>query len=313
MRKKWQTIKGVEVPIRCINYKFINGFCVPCGHCIHCRKRLAREWAFRCQNESLHKYGYNILLTYDDEHLSYHKGQLTVEKVHLQGFMKRLRFYLDKLYKVKVSFFAVGEYGGFNHRPHYHLILWSETNLHEGIIGDSMLSIIELTWKKGFVNFEILKNAASQTFYMCAYMLQYSDGRKYDKYNKPFRLMSRNPSIGRCWLDRNEDLISKMQAEMNYYIKQRNEENGQIYTLSLPRYYRRHVVPEEQQIMFADEYYEMCKDFQKLLKELSKRKIDYGKKRNDARRELAELQRKEYEQKKCHERCRAFSRHDRKA
>lgn len=89
---------------------------VPCGTCIGCRTTRAQHWALRCHLESLeHRDTCVTTLTYEDRHLP-----PTLEKRHLQAFMKRLR----KLNKKRIRFFGCGEYGERWGRPHYHVILF---------------------------------------------------------------------------------------------------------------------------------------------------------------------------------------------
>ncbi len=286
---------------------------MPCGHCIHCRHALAKEWAERCKQEAFDKFAYNVLLTYDDEHLSFYKSQPSVEKVHLQLFFKRLRYFLDCMFGFKISYFAVGEYGGFNHRPHYHVILFSENNLHINGLDSVIREIISMSWNKGFINFSLLEEPHAQTYYMCAYMLSTSDGRKYDKYNRPFRLMSRNPSIGRSWIDRNVAEIERMRNTMDYTMSVRGSD-GSFSERPLLRYYKKIIMPEEHKIYFADQFYEMCKEWDDYYFNLTrKEKILYGNKKHYIRQELNREQTEEYNRKKRHERCSAFSRNDRKA
>lgn len=66
---------------------------------------------------SQHKANCFLTLTFNDEHLPLTNS---VDKRDLQLFMKRLR----KRLRVPVRFFACGEYGTKNYRPHYHMILF---------------------------------------------------------------------------------------------------------------------------------------------------------------------------------------------
>lgn len=91
---------------------------VPCNHCIECYKHYSLVWAYRSVLErSLHKDACMVDLTYNDAHLP-NDG---VQRRDLQLFLKRLRKHISP---VKVRYFACGEYGGKNHRPHYHVLLF---------------------------------------------------------------------------------------------------------------------------------------------------------------------------------------------
>ena len=44
--------------------------------------------------------------------------------VDVQNYIKRLRRHLDRYTNEKISFYAVGEYGPVHFRPHFHLLLF---------------------------------------------------------------------------------------------------------------------------------------------------------------------------------------------
>lgn len=100
---------------------------VPCGRCPLCKKRRVNSWVFRLQKEDERSSSsYFITLTYDNDHLPISpKGRLTLCKRDFQLFMKRLR----KLSSNKLRYYAVGEYGTKNWRPHYHIILFNLENI----------------------------------------------------------------------------------------------------------------------------------------------------------------------------------------
>ena len=92
---------------------------VPCGKCAPCRLARVQEWQTRLAFElKSWKFSAFITLTYDNEHLPLNKSLV---KSDLQKFFKRLR---KRIYPRKVKYFAVGEYGEENKRPHYHIILF---------------------------------------------------------------------------------------------------------------------------------------------------------------------------------------------
>ncbi|AXH74940.1 MAG: replication initiator protein [Microviridae sp.] len=92
---------------------------VPCGQCIGCRLEKSRQWAMRCMHEKrLHKDNCFVTLTYDNEHLPVGG---TLVKRDLVLFLKRLR----NAKGPGVRFYACGEYGDLNRRPHYHVLLFN--------------------------------------------------------------------------------------------------------------------------------------------------------------------------------------------
>ncbi len=89
---------------------------VPCGQCISCRLKKAREWSIRIMNEcSYYEKNCFLTLTYDEEHLP---SSYSISKRELQLFLKKLRK------KCKFRYFGSGEYGDKSMRPHYHIILF---------------------------------------------------------------------------------------------------------------------------------------------------------------------------------------------
>lgn len=112
-----------------------NVFPIPCGHCIGCRLRYARNWANRLMLEaSLNKQNWFVTLTYSDDNLRWSKDSFklnayfpsmpTLEPDDFTKFMKRLRITLSRKFSDKPLFkyYMCGEYGDKFGRPHYHFI-----------------------------------------------------------------------------------------------------------------------------------------------------------------------------------------------
>ena len=109
---------------------------IPCGQCIGCRLEYSRQWAIRCVLESkVHPVGtcWFVTLTYDDDHCPFNSYACDVETGEvtypvrslvpsdLTKFMKDLRrFYSYHFKHDDIRFFASGEYGSKNGRPHFH-------------------------------------------------------------------------------------------------------------------------------------------------------------------------------------------------
>lgn len=83
------------------------------------------------QHELRSTSAYFITLTYDTDHLSFaaKSRRPTLVKRHLQLFFKRVRKAHEKGKNDRsnsdIKYFAVGEYGSKNKRPHYHVILFN--------------------------------------------------------------------------------------------------------------------------------------------------------------------------------------------
>lgn len=186
---------------------------LPCGQCIGCRLARSRDWALRCVHEaSLHAANCYLTLTYDDKHVPWSSvtGEQTLVKKHLQDFLKRLRFHLDKE-NIKVRFFACGEYGELTHRPHYHLILFGydfPDKFFYKLSKDGqpyyISSMLNSIWSHGDCV------VAGVTFESCAYVSRYVTKKitgsaaeeVYEGIQPEFVNMSRRPGIGSSWFEK---------------------------------------------------------------------------------------------------------------
>jgi len=94
---------------------------IPCGTCTLCREEQARQQAVRITHEAtLHKENSFITVTYSDDKIPPRNG---LRYEDLIKFIKRLRKRLKKM-GIKMRYYAVGEYGEQNNRPHYHLCIF---------------------------------------------------------------------------------------------------------------------------------------------------------------------------------------------
>lgn len=229
---------------------------VPCGRCLGCRLEYSRQWAVRCIHEAqCHKTNSFITLTFAPEHLPKNHS---ISKEDLQKFFKRLR----KNTGIKLRYFACGEYGEKNNRPHYHAIIFGydfpDKYLHTKV-NDNLLyrsPTLEKAWPFGhsLIGDVTFESAA----YVARYVMKKRKGDedtvdpKTGKTNKEhymvadditgeifqlepeFCLMSRRPGIGKEWLekyrsDTDKDFITVRGSKMKlpkYYdsiLEQENE------------------------------------------------------------------------------------------
>lgn len=164
---------------------------LPCGGCLGCRLSRAAEWMLRCTLElQQHRSAVFTTLTYNDEHLP-----PTLDRRALQLWLKRLRHQAAR----PIRFFASGEYGEQNKRPHYHAIVYALD------VDDAPL--VERTWNKGYCK------TVTATPATIAYVAGYNSkaigwkktateervdpttGEVY-QWQPPFQEMSRRPGIG---------------------------------------------------------------------------------------------------------------------
>lgn len=167
----------------------------------------AKAWALRCQLEyQIHKETAWTTLTYDETH-----KPVTLDKKHLSGFIKRLRQATNK----PIRFFASGEYGEQNDRPHYHAIIY-------GLAHKSGADCIKDAWTTGRPKNEPLGFTETEPVtpariaYTAGYtakkigfkrrMVEQVDPETGELYTwqPPFIQMSNRPGIGahaKQWLD----------------------------------------------------------------------------------------------------------------
>lgn len=179
---------------------------LPCGQCVGCRAQRAADWAIRCVNEaSVHAENSFVTLTYNDEFLP-KDGGLRVED--LQRFFKRVRRRVGR-----VRYFACGEYGDQNGRPHFHACVFGH-----GFFGDRtrldrpgkplfQSRQLDELWSDpasdrplGFASVGALEYESAA--YVARYVMKKLTGKRSEEYGErrpPFVVMSLKPGIGASW------------------------------------------------------------------------------------------------------------------
>lgn len=96
---------------------------VPCCKCGFCLQAKRSSWMFRIHHEMKNQNlpGYFVTMTYNEKCVKRTEAGLSLRFRDVQLYFKRLR--RDK-YQCK--YICVGEYGAATHRPHYHLLLWTD-------------------------------------------------------------------------------------------------------------------------------------------------------------------------------------------
>jgi len=115
-------------------------------------------------------------------------GLNTLDKTDLQKFFKRLRKYEKYHGNTKpLKYYAVGEYGTKNHRPHYHIILF---NLSRETMVQSHMVAKDI-WQKGMVDVATCNMATIN--YVVGYVMQgvWEPGHELDDRAPHFSLMSK--------------------------------------------------------------------------------------------------------------------------
>lgn len=173
----------------------------PCGRCLPCRINRARVWTHRLLLEQLdHEYSYFITLTYDNEHLP---KPPNVRPREITLFMKRIR----KNDINPVRYFAVGEYGSISDRPHYHLIMYSNTPISS--------EMVEKAWNQGFVYVgDLTKDSARYITGYCVKKLTKKENPKL--HGKDPEFMRSSKQKGGIGLSTIIKIATKIRQDRNY-------------------------------------------------------------------------------------------------
>lgn len=159
-------------------------YMVRCGRCRPCRIRRKQAWVGRLRLESLcHEYQRFLTLTYRKEDVP---EKLPVK--HLQDFLKRYRYYYGPC-----RYFAVGEYGEKNLRPHWHLIIYGQPPI-PAAIGTKHGAPWEdnKAWSLGYSwDGEVTPDSIG---YVSGYTLKGT--AKHEREFRPFCRQSLKPGIG---------------------------------------------------------------------------------------------------------------------
>lgn len=158
---------------------------LPCGRCLDCKASHRKMWALRCELESLYyKDCCMVTLTYNNRYCP-----KKLNKSHVRDFIKALRNR-----GIKFRFFAAGEYGTENHRPHYHLLLFGYFpgdakyySLSKSGFPSYRSKFISDCWEKGLV--DVTEFGPGSAYYVAGYCDKKLNGDE-------FLLMSTQPGIG---------------------------------------------------------------------------------------------------------------------
>lgn len=211
---------------------------VPCGRCAWCKKRMQDEWFVRFKDESHNLPNVRFLtLTNDMFHLKSNYVNLDTGQVFynlpdlplglaahviksptndyrdLQLYFKRVR----KAYVKPMKYFAVGEYGSKNERPHFHALVFGS---------DSFGSILTDKWNNGEV-VDVPANDGSFR-YVTKYLLKGSNVPPLATPNKI--LCSKRPGIGKEMSPQYISYIDKNDVPVMVAGKT---------AIPIPRYYKR--------------------------------------------------------------------------
>lgn len=153
--------------------------------------------------------------------------------VDVQNYIKRLRKYLFKKlgsYET-LHFYAVGEYGPVHFRPHYHLLLF--TNSDE--VAEVLRCCHDKSWKFGRSDFQ--RSAGGAASYVASYVNSLSSAPLLYRSCRSFRPRSR-ASIGffekGCDFVEDDDPYAQIEAKIDSVVNGRSYNFGGVCVRSTP-------------------------------------------------------------------------------
>lgn len=191
---------------------------LPCGRCIGCLLDRSLNWAVRCEHEAqFHADNWFLTLTFDDKYLP---SDYSLKSWHLQDFWKRIRNsliseseFFDGCFDTppSIKYYAAGEYGSENFRPHYHAIVFGlplkalgDLTYHASSNGFTLYrsSWLEKLWPWGF------STVSEMSFETAAYVARYCTKKLFsegpDAYAEVGLLPERawmSKGLGRSWYE----------------------------------------------------------------------------------------------------------------
>lgn len=183
------------------------GKAFPCGRCLACRIARRRTWTHRLMLEAAQHSDKSFLtLTYAPENLVFtlNSRRPTLWRGHLSDFLKRLRGYVSP---ARIRFYACGEYGEDNGRPHYHMILFGYPQCDRGQTRKSSgyccpkCELIRRAWPHGNIDLAGFSRESSQ--YVAGYVMKKlgAGDIRLDGRIPEFSNCSLKPGIGAGMMD----------------------------------------------------------------------------------------------------------------
>jgi len=245
-RDEWQTDKTSHSTVTRV---------VPCGKCYQCLARRRNGWSFRLHHQiNVSQSVCFMTLTYgeceglgtDPPHTK--NGLPTLKKDDLQKFFKRLRKHEKSRNNGNtIKYYAVGEYGTNNHRPHYHAIIFNISNY---TLARSHM-VAEKIWKKGFV--DIAQATSASINYVVGYINQGSwiAQNEMDDRMPHFSVMSKG--LG-------SNYLTDRVFDMHYDRMDGSALHPDGYRIPLPRYYKDKIFTVEEKA----ELYEIAQKWREM-------------------------------------------------
>lgn len=228
-----------------------------CGKCPNCVKDRTRSWAFRLMREERKATkAFFVTLTYREKYLPYSEaGTPTLDYSHLAAFIKRCRkSMVSHGIQEKLIYYAVGEYGSKNWRPHYHLIMF---NCPENIIVEAWYNRGANGKEKpealGHVHFGTVSEGS--IIYACKYIAKPSRIPLFEGDDRLKEQARMSKNIGLDYV-LNQEILAWHKADVinRYYLPR---PDGKKW--ALPRYYKRKIYDLEEKKLIQ-EYFAVMAD-----------------------------------------------------
>ena len=224
---------------------------VPCGRCPPCKMRRVNSWVFRLlEEEKVSDGAHFITLTYDTRFVPISdNGFMTLCQRDFQLYMKRLRKLCGG---AKLKYYAVGEYGTKNGRPHYHAIVFNVKDINH----------FAEAWKLDGNSLGAV-HVGQVTGDSIAYTMKYIDKANFKKKHirddrvPEFPLMSKG--LGKSYLS--DVVVDYHKADLSRLYVTRP--GG--HKIALPRYYREKIYSDDEKRKQVDIVEQVAERQQELL------------------------------------------------
>lgn len=161
--------------------------------------------------------------------------------VDVQNYIKRLRRHLDRYTNEKISFYAVGEYGPIHFRPHFHLLLFFNSQK----IADVIRECHNKSWKLGRSDIQCSNGGCAS--YVASYVNSLASAPSLYRACRAFKPRSR-ASLGFFekgeTFDEGEDVYAQIEAKIDSVVNGRKYNfNGIVVKSTPPISYIRSLLP----------------------------------------------------------------------
>lgn len=161
--------------------------------------------------------------------------------VDVQNYIKRLRRHLDKYTNEKISFYAVGEYGPVHFRPHFHILLFFNSQK----IANVLRECHNKSWKFG--RSDIQRSNGGCSSYVASYVNSLASAPSLYRSCRAFKPRSR-ASLGFFekgeTFDEGEDVYAQIEQKIDSIINGREYNfNGIVVKSTPPISYIRSLLP----------------------------------------------------------------------